>query len=91
MGFTFSQFTQTEILAWLGCDVVYSVLSFAAVFKISDLNLAVSQMVVNSSSQVSLTFSAYFRPAVLFYATVCSGVGFFFLALKRSVSTFANK
>lgn len=77
MGFTSSQFTQTESLEWLGWDVVYSVLSFAAVFRISDLKLALCQMVVNSSSRVSLTFNAYFRPAVLFHTTVCFGGGFF--------------
>lgn len=77
MGFISSQFAQTESLEWLGWDVVYSVLSFADVFETSDLNLAVSQKVGNSYSQVSSTFSTYFRPAALFHATVCFGGGFF--------------
>lgn len=64
---------------------MYSVLSFAAVFRISDLKLALSQMVVNSSSRVSLTFNAYFRPAVLLHTTVCFGGFFFFSWLSKEM------
>lgn len=76
MGFTSSQFTQTENLEWMGWDVVCPVLSFSAVSKISDLSVGVIEMFINSSRQANLTFDAYFRPAVLLWCTVCFG-GFF--------------